>query len=89
LTCGVTNQPELADGLRRRRLRQHFRPATLLSHPPALRRLYFRLWIQQEGIVAAPVDAAQNHTKSNYLRNPPASEIFNEEVCNLLKRKIN
>jgi hypothetical protein len=34
------------------------------------------------------VDAAQNHTKSNYMRNPPASEIFNEEVCNLLKRKI-
>jgi hypothetical protein len=33
-------------------------------------------------------DAAQNHTKSNYLRNPPASDIFNEEVCNLLKRKI-
>ena len=48
----------------------------------------YRLWIQQEGIVAAHVDAAQNHTKSNYMRNPPASEIFNEEVCNLLKRKI-
>ena len=26
--------------------------------------------------------------KSNYMRNPPAAEIFNEEVCNLLKRKI-
>ena len=48
----------------------------------------YRLWIQQEGIVAAHVDAAQNHTKSNYMRNPPAAEIFNEEVCNLLKRKI-
>jgi len=34
------------------------------------------------------VDAAQNHTKSNYMRNPPAAEIFNEEVSNLLKRKI-
>ena len=34
------------------------------------------------------VDAAQNHTKSNYMRNPPAAEIFNEEVANLLKRKI-
>jgi hypothetical protein len=48
----------------------------------------YRLWIQQEGIVAAHVDAAQNHTKSNYMRNPPAAEIFNEEVANLLKRKI-
>jgi hypothetical protein len=48
----------------------------------------YRLWIQQEGIVAAHVDAAQNHTKSNYMRNPPAAEIFNEELANLLKRKI-
>ena len=48
----------------------------------------YRLWIQQSGIVAAHVDAAQNHTKSNYMRNPPAAEIFNEEVANLLKRKI-
>jgi hypothetical protein len=48
----------------------------------------YRLWIQQNGIVAAHVDAAQNHTKSNYMRNPPAAEIFNEEVANLLKRKI-
>jgi hypothetical protein len=48
----------------------------------------YRLWIQQEGIVAAHVDAAQNHTKSNYMRNPPAAEIFNEELSNLLKRKI-
>jgi hypothetical protein len=48
----------------------------------------YRLWIQQDGIAAAHVDAAQNHTKSNYMCNPPASEIFNEEVCNLLKRKI-
>jgi len=48
----------------------------------------YRLWIQQPGIAAAHVDAAQNHTKSNYMRNPVASEIFNEEVSNLLKRKI-
>ncbi len=48
----------------------------------------YRLWIQQEGIVAAHVDAAQHHTKSNYMRNPPASEILNEEIANLLKRKI-
>jgi hypothetical protein len=48
----------------------------------------YRLWIQQEGIVAAHVDAAQHHTKSNYMRNPPASELLNEEIANLLKRKI-
>jgi hypothetical protein len=48
----------------------------------------YRLWVQQAGIAAAHVDAAQNHTKSNYMRNPPAAEIFNEEVSNLLKRKI-
>ncbi len=48
----------------------------------------YRLWVQQEDIAAAHVDAAQNHTKNNYMRNPPAAEIFNEEVSNLLKRKI-
>jgi hypothetical protein len=48
----------------------------------------YRLWIQQDGICSAHVDAAQNHTKSNYMRNPPAAEILNEEVSNLLKRKI-
>jgi hypothetical protein len=48
----------------------------------------YRLWVQQDGIVSAHVDAAQHHLKSNYMRNPPAAEIFNEEVCNLLKRKI-
>jgi hypothetical protein len=48
----------------------------------------YRLWVQQDGIMSAHVDAAQHHTKSNYMRNPPATEIFNEEVCNLLKRKI-
>lgn len=48
----------------------------------------YRLWIQQDAIAAAHVDAAQNHTRSNYMRNPPASEIFNEELANLLKRKI-
>ena len=48
----------------------------------------YRLWVQQDGVAAAHVDAAQNHIKSNYMRNPPAAEIFNEEVCNLLKRKI-
>jgi hypothetical protein len=48
----------------------------------------YRLWVQQDGIAAAHVDAAQNHIKSNYMRNPPAAEIFNEELANLLKRKI-
>ena len=48
----------------------------------------YRLWVQQDGVVAAHVDAAQNHTKSNYMRNPPAAEIFNEELTNLLKKKI-
>jgi glycosyltransferase involved in cell wall biosynthesis len=48
----------------------------------------YRLWIRQDGIVAAHVDGAQHHTRSNYMRNPPATEIFNEEVSNLIKRKI-
>jgi hypothetical protein len=48
----------------------------------------YRLWVQQKNLVAAHVDAAQHHTKSNYMRNPPASEILNEEIANLLKRKI-
>jgi hypothetical protein len=48
----------------------------------------YRLWVQQDGIAAAHVDAAQNHIRSSYMRNPPTAEIFNEEVSNLLKRKI-
>jgi hypothetical protein len=48
----------------------------------------YRLWVQQKGIVSAHVDAGQHHMKSNYMRNPPAAEIFNEELANLLKRKI-
>jgi hypothetical protein len=48
----------------------------------------YRIWIQQDGVAAAHVDAAQNHIKNNYMRNPLAAEVFNEEVCNLLKRKI-
>jgi hypothetical protein len=48
----------------------------------------FRLWVQQEGVAAAHVDAAQNHAKSPYMRNPPAAEVFNEEVANFLKRRI-
>ena len=48
----------------------------------------YRLWVRQEGVLAAHVDAAQTHTKSNYMRNPLAAEVFNEEVSNLLKRKV-
>src|SRR5208282_706251 len=48
----------------------------------------YRLWIQQRGVAAAHVDAVQTHTKNNYMRNPLAMEVFNEELCSLLKRKI-
>jgi hypothetical protein len=48
----------------------------------------YRIWIQQDHLASAHVDAAQNHIKNNYMRNPLASEVFNEEVANLLKRKI-
>jgi hypothetical protein len=48
----------------------------------------YRLWIQREGVAAAHVAAVQNHIKNNYMRNPPAAEIFNEEICTLMKRKI-
>jgi hypothetical protein len=48
----------------------------------------YRLWIQQAGLVAAHVDSAQTHTKNNYMRNPLAAEVFNEELCSLLKKKI-
>jgi len=48
----------------------------------------YRLWIQQPHLASAHVDAAQNHIKNNYMRNPLPSEVFNEEVANLLKRKI-
>ena len=48
----------------------------------------YRLWVQQAGLASAHVDAAQNHTKNNYMRNPLAMEVFNEELCSLLKKKI-
>lgn len=48
----------------------------------------YRLWVRQRGVASAHVDAAQTHVKSNYMRNPLAAELFNEEVCNLLKGKI-
>jgi hypothetical protein len=48
----------------------------------------YRLWIQRPGIVSAHVDAVQNHIRNNYMRNPLAAEIFNEEIANLVKRKL-
>jgi len=74
--------------LRRRGLRQHVRAAAVFPTRLRFEDFIYRLWVQQDGVAAAHVDAAQNHTKSNYMRNPPAAEIFNEELANLLKRKI-
>ncbi len=48
----------------------------------------YRLWLTKGDIVSAHIDCAQHHQKSNYMRSPLASEIFNEEICNLLKNKI-
>jgi len=48
----------------------------------------FRLWIQQEGLAAAHVGAAQHHVRSNYMRSMLAADMFNEEICNLMKRKL-
>jgi hypothetical protein len=48
----------------------------------------YRLWIQQPGIASAHVDGVQNHIKNNYMRNPLAMDVFNEEICTLLKKKI-
>jgi hypothetical protein len=48
----------------------------------------YRLWIQQPGVASAHVDAVQTHLKNNYMRNPLAAEVFNEELCSLLKKKI-
>ena len=48
----------------------------------------YRLWIQQDGVVSAHADAVQTHIKNNYMRNPLAMDVFNEEICTLLKKKI-
>jgi hypothetical protein len=48
----------------------------------------YRLWIQQPKIASAHIDAAQTHIKNNYMRNPLAIDVFNEELCTLLKKKI-
>jgi hypothetical protein len=48
----------------------------------------YRLWLQQKGVAAAHINAVQTHVKNNYMRNPPAADVFNEEICTLLKKKI-
>lgn len=48
----------------------------------------YRLWVQQPQVAAAHVDSVQTHIKNNYMRNPLASEVFNEAICGLLKDKI-
>ncbi|MBV8225142.1 MAG: hypothetical protein JO232_08145 [Verrucomicrobia bacterium] len=48
----------------------------------------FRLWMQQDGVVSAHTDAVQTHIKNNYMRDPLAMDVFNEEICTLLKKKI-
>ena len=48
----------------------------------------YRLWVQQPSVAAAHVDSAQTHIKNNYMREPLASELFNEAICTLLKKKI-
>jgi len=48
----------------------------------------YRLWIQQPGTCAAHVNCALTHLKSSYMRYSHAHEILNEEIANLLKRKI-
>ncbi len=58
------------------------------SDAPALRGLHLPAVIQQPGIASAHVDAVQTHIKNNYMRNPLAMDVFNEEICTLLKKKI-
>jgi len=48
----------------------------------------YRLWIQQPRLASTHVDAVQTHIKNNYMRNPLAMDVFNEELCTLLKKKI-
>src|SRR6516162_108437 len=48
----------------------------------------YRLWIERDGVVSSHTDAVQTHIKNNYMRNPLAMDVFNEEICTLLKKKI-
>ena len=47
----------------------------------------YRLWIQQDGVVSAHTDAVQTHIKNNYMRNPLAMDVFNEEICTSAERR--
>lgn len=49
----------------------------------------YRLWVQQDGILGAHIDAIQHHLKNNYMRFNHAFEVYNEEITNLIKRNIN
>jgi hypothetical protein len=49
----------------------------------------YRLWIQQDGIVGAHIDAIQHHLKNNYMRFNHGFEVYNEEITNLIKRNLN
>jgi len=84
-------QAELADGLRcRGNNEQHFRPCRPFLSPRGCgsRITIYRLWVRQDDVASAHVDAAQNHTKSNYMRNPVAAENLQRGGVHLLKRKI-
>ena len=48
----------------------------------------YRLWIQQPRLASAHVDAVQTDIQNNYMRDPLAMDVFNEELCTLLKSKI-
>jgi hypothetical protein len=48
----------------------------------------YRLWIHQSGVASAHTDAVQTHIKNNYMRGPLAMDVFNEEICTLLKKKM-
>jgi hypothetical protein len=39
-------------------------------------------------MISANVEAAKTQIKNNYMRNPLAMDVFNEEICILLKKKI-
>jgi hypothetical protein len=41
----------------------------------------YRLWIQQPRLASTHVDAVQTHIKNNYMRNPLAMDVFNEDLC--------
>ena len=83
------DQEELADGLRRRCLRQSLGLPPFFPTRLRFEDYIYRLWIQQPGIASAHVDSVQTHIKNNYMRNPLAMDVaLNEEICTLLKKKI-